>query len=234
MNCIIIEDQPPAQRVLKKYIEDIGSLTLKATFPDALQAMQYLKSEAVDLMFLDIHLPKISGIDFLKTLPNSPHVILTTAFSDYALESYEFNVVDYLLKPFSFQRFVKAVSKVPIKMQPEQNSEAIENNQQNRKELFIKSGYEHIKVMIEDIIYIKSDADYTEIHNAEKKYLSSEPLRYWLENLDQNQFVRIHKSFIINSSKIVKVSGNQVYLNNELTIPIGRSYKESFMGKFLK
>ena len=234
MKCIIIEDQPPAQRVLKKYIEDIGSLNLKATFSDAIQAIEFLKSEAVDLIFLDIHLPKISGIDFLKTMPNPPHVILTTAFSDYALESYEFNVVDYLLKPFSFQRFVKAVSKVPIKIQHEQALGAIENNLQTRKEIFIKSGYEHIKIMIEDIIYIKSDTDYTEIHNAEKKYLSSEPLRYWLENLDQKQFVRIHKSFIINSSKIVKVVGNQVYLNNDLTLPIGRAYKESFMGKFLK
>lgn len=234
MNCIIIEDQPPAQRVLKKYIEDIDSLNLKATFPDALQAMEYLKSETVDLIFLDIHLPKISGIDFLKTMPNPPHVILTTAFSDYALESYEFNVVDYLLKPFSFQRFVKAVSKVPLKIQHEQALGAIENNQQARKEIFIKSGYEHIKILIEDIIYINSDADYTEIHTSEKKYLSSEPLRYWLENLDQNQFVRIHKSFIINSSKIVKIAGNQVYLNNELAIPIGRAYKESFMEKFLK
>ena len=230
MNCIIIEDQPPAQRVLKKYIKDIGSLQLKATFSNAIQAMEFLKSESVDLIFLDIHLPKISGIEFLKAIPNPPHVILTTAFSDYALESYEFNVVDYLLKPFSFQRFVKAVSKVPVKNQAGQ----LENDQQVRKELFIKSGYEHIKVSIEDIVFIKSDADYTEIHTPNKKYLSSEPLRHWLEILDPKQFVRIHKSFIINSSKIVKVAGNQVYLKNEIILPIGRAYKESFAEKFLK
>ncbi|MGB5228874.1 MAG: response regulator, partial [Eudoraea sp.] len=113
MNCIIIEDQPPAQRILKKFIEDIGSLQLKGVFSDAIQAMEFLKTNSVDLMFLDIHLPKISGIDFLRTMPNPPFVILTTAFSDYALESYDLNVVDYLLKPFSFQRFVKAVSKIP-------------------------------------------------------------------------------------------------------------------------
>ncbi|MFT5167549.1 MAG: two-component SAPR family response regulator, partial [Saprospiraceae bacterium] len=118
MNCIIIEDQPPAQRILKKYINDIGSLNLIATFSDALQAMEFLKTEEVDLVFLDIHLPKISGIDFLKTMTNPPNVILTTAFSEYALESYEFNVVDYLLKPFSFQRFVKAVSKVSVENDP--------------------------------------------------------------------------------------------------------------------
>ena len=234
MNCIIIEDQPPAQRILKKYIEDIGSLNLKATFPDAIQAMEYLKSEPVDLIFLDIHLPKISGIDFLKTVPNPPHIILTTAFSDYALESYEFNVVDYLLKPFSFQRFVKAVSKISLKNQSESISRTTENQRQPRKEIFIKSGYEHIKITIDDILFIKSDADYTEIHTPQKKYLSSESLRYWLENLVQNQFVRIHKSFVINASKILKISGNQVYLDNEIVLPIGRAYKEAFTEKFLK
>ena len=231
MNCIIIEDQPPAQRILKKYIDDIGSLNLKATFSDAIQAMEYLKSESIDLIFLDIHLPKISGLDFLKTIPNPPNIILTTAFSEYALESYEFNVVDYLLKPFSFQRFVKAVAKVKMKNHDNQPQSA---EASIRKELFIKSGYEHLKVTVDDILYIKSDADYTELHTMVKKHLSAEPLRYWLETLDQNQFVRIHKSYIINTAKIEKISGNQVYLNNEIIIPIGRVYKETFTERFLK
>ena len=146
MNCIIIEDQPPAQRILKKYIEDLGTLKLKATFSNAIQAMDFLKTEEIDLIFLDIHLPKISGIDFLKSLSNPPSIILTTAFSEYALESYEFNVVDYLLKPFSFQRFVKAISKMPTK-NIGQVSEKLENS---KKEIFIKSGYEHIKVIIDN------------------------------------------------------------------------------------
>jgi len=230
MNCIIIEDQPPAQRILKKYIEDLGTLKLKATFSNAIQAMDFLKTEEIDLIFLDIHLPKISGIDFLKSLSNSPSIILTTAFSEYALESYEFNVVDYLLKPFSFQRFVKAISKMPTK-NIGQVSEKLENS---KKEIFIKSGYEHIKVIIDNIFYIKSDADYTEIFLADKKHLSSEPLRYWLENLDNNQFMRIHKSYIINTFKIEKVASNQVFLNEKMIIPIGRAFKESFAERFLK
>ncbi|MFK7772294.1 MAG: LytR/AlgR family response regulator transcription factor [Saprospiraceae bacterium] len=230
MNCIIIEDQPPAQRILKKYIEDIGTLQLKATFSNAIPAMDFLKTEEVDLIFLDIHLPKISGIDFLKALPNPPAVILTTAFSEYALESYEFNVMDYLLKPFSFQRFVKAISKIPSK-NINQSSDHQENS---RKEIFIKSGYEHIKITIDDILYIKSDADYTEIFLSDKKHLSSESLRYWLENLDNNQFMRIHKSYIINISKIEKVVSNQVFLNEKNIIPIGRAYKENFTARFLK
>lgn len=234
MNCIIIEDQPPAQRILKRYIKDIGTLELKATFSDAIQAMAFLQSESIDLIFLDIHLPKISGIDFLKTVPHPPAVILTTAFSDYALESYEFNVVDYLLKPFSFQRFVKAVSKVPLKKSSDPAQLQNPPPSQSRKEVFIKSGYEYIKITIDDISYIKSDADYTEIIVSEKKHLSSEPLRYWLEYLDPNHFSRVHKSYIVNISKIDKIAGNQIHLSAAVTIPIGRAYKEEFMKRFLK
>ncbi|GHB72961.1 LytR/AlgR family response regulator transcription factor [Persicitalea jodogahamensis] len=232
MNCIIIEDQPPAQRILKKYIEDIGTLHLAGTYSDAIQAMDYLKSAPVDLIFLDIHLPKISGIDFLKAVPELPPVILTTAFSDYALVSYDFSVVDYLLKPFSFQRFVKAVSKVPSHNTAE--SQLHESAAPVfRPKIFIKSGYEHIGIVTDDILYIKSDADYTEIFLPQKKHLSSEPLRNWLEVLDGRQFVRVHKSYIVNTTKIVKVSGNQIYLDDEAIVPIGRSYKEDFAEKFL-
>ncbi len=234
MNCIIIEDQPPAQRILKKYITDIGSLQLKGTFSDAIQAMEFLKTETIDLIFLDIHLPKISGIDFLKTMPNAPHVILTTAFPDYALESYEFSVVDYLLKPFSFQRFVKAVAKIPVKRQGSSIVNAIENETQTRNELFIKSGYEHIRISIEDIVYLKSDADYTEVFIRGKKILSTEPLRYWEENLEADQFIRVHKSYIIHTAKIEKIAGNQIYLEENIVIPIGRAYKEEFLKRVVR
>ncbi|NUQ26016.1 MAG: response regulator transcription factor [Saprospiraceae bacterium] len=231
MHCIIIEDQPPAQRILKKYIEDIGTLHLKATFADAIQALDYLKTEEVDLIFLDIHLPKISGLDFLKTVANPPHIILTTAFPDYALESYEFNVVDYLLKPFSFQRFVKAVAKVPVKITPAPMQATAENP---RREIFLKSGYEHIKITVDDILYLKSDTDYTELFLADKKHLSSEPLRYWEEMLDPRQFVRVHKSYIVNTAKIEKLSGNQLFLTDGKVIPVGRAYKEEFLRGFVR
>ena len=227
MNCIIIEDQPPAQRILKQYIQDIGTLHLKATFSDAVQAIDFLRTEPVDLIFLDIHLPKISGTEFLKTIPHPPPVILTTAFPDYALEGYELNVVDYLLKPFSFQRFVQAVAKVPTQAADESAPPA-------RRELFIKSGYERIKIAVDEIRYIQSDADYTEIIVAGKKYLSSEPLRHWLETLDAHQFVRIHKSYIINTARITKLVGNQAYLDNDTVLPIGRAYKDDFVRRFIQ
>lgn len=229
IRCIIIEDQPPAQRVLKKYINDVGSMDLRAIFADALQAIDFLRTEQVDLIFLDIHLPKISGIDFLKTLHHRPHVILTTAFSDYALESYEYNVLDYLLKPFSFERFLQAVSKLPTKAIKSGVEENHVFNATFPEIIFIKSGYEHLKIFVADILYIQSDSDYTEIYTEEKKYLSQEPLRYWQEQLDPNTFMRIHKSYILNIGKVKKITGNQVRLDEGSKLPIGRAFKEDFM-----
>lgn len=221
MNCIVIEDQLPAQRILKKYIQDMGTLTLQAAFTDALEAIQFLTTQDIDVIFLDIHLPKLSGIDFLKTLKNPPQIIFTTAFSEYALEGYDLNVVDYLLKPFSFQRFVQAVQKV-------KQTNTSENIAQTPAELFIKSGYEHIKIKITDILHIKSDTDYTEFVLENKKILSTEPLRYWEQTLKNSAFVRVHKSYLINTSKIEKVSSNQIYLGTATIIPIGRAYKDDF------
>ncbi|WP_425236112.1 LytR/AlgR family response regulator transcription factor [Ulvibacterium sp.] len=232
MNCIIIEDQPPAQRILKKFIADVGTLTLKEVFSDAISAMEFLKKEKVDLMFLDIHLPKISGIEFLKTLPHPPHVILTTAFPDYALEGYDLNVVDYLLKPFSFQRFLQAISKVPRISQMDEGGKITMENKL-KKEIYIKSGHEHIKIRISDIIHIQSDADYTEICTLKRKLLSNEPLRHWMDELEGLPFFRVHRSYIINSEKIERISGNLIYLINQNKVPIGRAYKEDFLKTLL-
>lgn len=248
MNCIIIEDQLPAQRILIKFIADMDSLNLIGTYSDALEAIKVIKSERIDLMFLDIHLPKLSGIDFLKSLPDPPQVILTTAFQDYALEGYDLNVVDYLLKPFSFQRFVKAVSKVnDLSTMPDGDalrtrferaesimikSNTLSNNE--AEEIYIKSGYDFIRVKTEDIIYIMADSDYTEIHLKNKKLVTSESLRHWEEFLLDKKFMRIHKSFIINVDKIEKFSGNQVFLENHVMIPIGRAYKNDFKERFIE
>ncbi|KAB1154538.1 LytR/AlgR family response regulator transcription factor [Tenacibaculum aiptasiae] len=230
--CIIVEDQPPAQRILQKYINDVGSLKLLETFSDGIEALSFLQNEEVDLIFLDIHLPKISGIDFLKTLKNNSQVILTTAFSDYALESYEYNVVDYLLKPFSFQRFVQAIHKSTSMLSTK--SEGKESKIVEVADTFLlKSGYDFVKVSSNDIIFIKSDADYTEIVTTEKTYLSSESMKNWLTKLPTS-FVQIHKSYIVNTSYLEKVSGNQVYISNEEVLPLGRAYKEDFLQKFVK
>lgn len=225
MKCIIIEDQPPAQRVLKKYIGDYGRLELVGTFTDAIDGMAFLQGNPVDLVFLDIHLPKLSGIEFLKTYPQAPAVILTTAFATFALESYELDVVDYLLKPFSFARFVKAVSKVPSK--PDRTT----GNEPETASIFIKSGHEFVKVVLSDILYIQSDNDYTEIFLPDTKLLSSESLKHWEKKLSEFHFIRTHKSYLVNASKITKIRSNHVLLGESNQIPLGRAYKPTFLAK---
>jgi DNA-binding LytR/AlgR family response regulator len=229
MRCIIVEDQPPAQRILRKFIQDVPTLQLVEVFSDGLKAMEFLNTESVDLMFLDIHLPKINGLDFLKSIPNPPNVILTTAFSEYALEGYDLNVVDYLLKPFSFQRFLQAVNKVNAKYEQEGSKSA----GIPLTEIYVKSSHEHIKVLVNDIYSITSDSDYTEIHLEDKKILSNEPLRHWVDVLGGNQFYQIHKSHIINTQKIDRISGNLVSLTNGAKIPMGRAYKDNFLKSIL-
>ncbi|MEM9547818.1 MAG: LytTR family DNA-binding domain-containing protein [Bacteroidota bacterium] len=227
MKCIIIEDQPPAQRILKKYIADYGSLELVGVFSDALRAMSYLKQHTVDLMFLDIHLPKLSGMDFLRSLQSPPSVILTTAYPDFALESYDLSVVDYLLKPFSFSRFVTAVGKVP-----DPNASTSTSPSQNGS-IFIKSGYEHIRVNLNDILYIKADNDYTEIHLDHKKHLSSESLKHWLESIGSEKLIQVHKSYLVNLGKIKKVSSTSIGVENDHIIPIGRAFKDEVIKRLI-
>ena len=228
---IIIEDQAPAQRILQKYIKDIGTLDLKGTFSNAVDAIVFLQNNTVDLIFLDIHLPKISGMDFLKTLQNAPQVILTTAFSEYALESYEYNVVDYLLKPYSFQRFIQAISK-SVSMLKTSAEVTIEKTPTSEDHFFIKIGHDLIKVNIQEILYFTSDEDYVKIVTQDKSYLSSDSLKTWLSKLTP-EFCQVHKSYIINTKHIKKISGNHIYVANDISIPIGRAYKEFFVSTFL-
>lgn len=232
--CIIIEDQPPAQRILQMYIRNIGNLELKGTFADALTALDFLKNNSIEIIFLDIHLPKISGIDFLKILPTKPKIILTTAFPDYALQSYELDVADYLLKPFSFERFVKAVSKVvyqkentPLQTPLPKQTAATEQF------LFVKTGKDYQKIDIAAIQFIKSNGDYTQLFTTNGKHLVSHPLKYWLDKLDATSFCQIHKSYLVNVQHISKVTGNQVCIGDNL-LPIGRTYREGFISEYLE
>ena len=225
--CIIIEDQPPAQRILKKYISNADNLILKGTFSNPLEAKNYLSKEKIDLIFLDIHLPKMSGLEFLKSVENHPKVILTTAYSEYALESYQYNVIDYLLKPFSYDRFLKSIQKVN-----NLDNKSQFFNKNNSNILYIKTGYEVLKIDSNEIYYIKSDGDYTEIFMETKKILTSDSLKNWLEKLKSN-FCQVHKSYIINEKHFNKLLKNQLYLNNDIVIPLGRAYKKTFIEKNL-
>jgi len=223
IHCIVIEDQEPAQRILKRYIQETSFLKLDYIFNNGIAALDYLKSHSVDLIFLDIHLPKLSGIDFLTILPVTPQIILTTAFPDYALKSYDFDVTDYLLKPFSFDRFSKAVLKV---QKLHQNHEIIPPENVPNSTL-VKIGYEYVTIIFNDILYIQSDGDYTQVHLKNQKLMTSHPLKYWQTILPEG-FYQIHRSFIIHTKYISKISGGKVFIENT-PLTIGRVYKKGFL-----
>ncbi len=223
ISCIVIEDQKPARRILQKYIGDINELDLKGVFSNALDAMEYLRNHQIDLIFLDIHLPKLSGIDFLTVLNKKPFVIITTAFPDYALQGYELEVVDYLLKPFSFERFLKAVLKV--ERLAESNSIFAESK--IPESILIKMRYDFVKIQFNDITHIQADGDYSIIFCKNRKHHVSYSLKYWKDNLPINQFIQVHRSYIVNLQLVNKFSSTQIEIEKAI-IPLGRVYKKKF------
>jgi len=226
--CIIIEDEPLAQNVLKKYIEEHPSLELVATCSDALEAQGLVQSKNVQLLFLDINLPKLSGIKFLKTLPYPPLVIFTTAYPEFAVEGFELDAVDYLLKPFSFERFLKAVNKALAKMQ----SSVIAMEDKNPDDfIFLKADKKIYKIDLEDILYAEATGDYAKVVTKDGPYITNITLKKLLEELPANRFIRVHKSYIISTSKIKFFEGNYVKVGNT-DIPIGAAYREEIFARW--
>ncbi|MDN5204921.1 LytTR family DNA-binding domain-containing protein [Fulvivirgaceae bacterium BMA10] len=230
IRCVIIEDQLPAQKILIRYIEDLPELKLLTTFTNAVEAVSYLKKEKVDLIFLDIHLPKLSGLDFLKILPDRPKIILTTAYTDYALEGFELDVVDYLVKPISLERFIRAINKVNPSYASQAGLDPRDEYIEEEKPdsyIFVKDGREILKIFFDRIICIKASGDFVELITLDKKYLIAYTMKYWEELLSPKNFCRVHKSYIINLQKIDKIYGNSIYMQDH-TIPIGRSHRQAF------
>lgn len=227
ISCIIIEDQAPARRILKKYIQDTDLMDLRGEFSNALDALEYLRNHQVDLIFLDIHLPKLSGIDFLNLTPGKPFVIVTTAFPDYAVQGFEFDVADYLLKPFSFERFLKSILKVERLM----DNTSTAAGSKNSESIIIKVGYDFIKLQLDDIAYIQADGDYSRVFCRDKKYHVSHSLKYWRDELPGSQFIQVHRSYIVNLKLVDKTSSSQIEIE-EAKIPLGRVYKKNFQEAF--
>ena len=229
MNCIIIEDEIPAQNILKNYLGKLPNIELLATFNAAIEASPFLSANDVDVVFLDINLPDISGLDFIKTVKNPPAVIMTTAYPDYAVNSFELEtIVDYLVKPFSFERFYRAVKKAQQRMQPTISIPA----EASPQHLFLNVDKTLHKIIIDDILYIESDRNYITIVTKQGKHSYIDSLKNWSDKLDASRFVQVHKSFIINAKHVAKISGNEVYIE-ENRIPIGRTYKQELL-KHLK
>lgn len=231
IRCLIIDDEPLAIEVIKMHLSQLSELQLVATFSNPIEAIETLKNDTIDLIFLDIEMPLLSGIDFIKTIPNLPKVIFTTAYRNYAIESYELDVVDYLLKPISFSRFFKAINKfkalVALPVSTISTSEEIIANDH----IYVNVNKKFIKIKFEDILYIESIKDYIRIHLPNKSIVTKDAISNFEEKLP-SQFLRTHRSFIVNTMKITAFTKVDVEIG-DTEIPIGASYKEDVI-RFLR
>jgi len=229
IKCIIVDDEPPAQRVLENYIKEIPSLKLEGKCKNALEAMDVLMHKKIDIMFLDINMPKINGLDFLKTLKNPPAVIITTAYREYAVDGFELDVSDYLKKPFSLDRFIKAVNKVTEKLNMFHGISSPDNRTERVDSVFIKENKITYQIQIKDIIYIEGVGDYVKIITDSKTFLTKQTLKKTEQSLPTDRFIRVHKSFIVSISKITKIDGNTIYIG-KTGIPLGYGFQKTFWG----
>jgi DNA-binding LytR/AlgR family response regulator len=225
--CIIIEDEPLAAEVLQDYIRQVPFLKLACCCSDAFYAMESLQQFDIDLMFLDIHLPKMKGLDLIKVLKKPPKIIITSAYQEYALQGYEFNVIDYLLKPIEFGRFLMAVNKI------EQTKQMVLPARPailpaERVYLFFNVGKKKVRVFIDEILYIESMKEYIRVNTKSKSVLTKFKLSQLDALLNENDFLRIHRSFIVAKDKIESFSATEVDIGGK-QLPIGRNYKESVM-----
>jgi two-component system LytT family response regulator len=223
INCIIIEDEPLAVKVLSDYVSETTFLQLQATFKDAILATDWLRQNTTDLIFLDIHLPKLKGMAFLKTLSHPPAVIITTAYHQYAVEGFNLNVTDYLLKPFEFERFLVAVNKVRT-AQSEKIKQPAEIPE-IKDHLFLNVQKKKVKILFSEIVYIESQREYIKIVTTKKEFVSKMSTNEIESILPPERFKRIHRSFIISTSKIESYTAEMVEVNG-VSIPVGRGYRD--------
>lgn len=219
IRCLIIDDEPSSQNVLKTFIDKIEYLDLIHVCNNAIEGLDFLKKEAIDLLFLDINMPQLSGISFYKSLQNPPKVIFTTAYSEFALEGFELNAIDYLLKPFSFERFVKAVTKVNLYFD------------KKTEYILIKSDKKIHQININDVFFIESLGDYVKVFTENDFLITYKTLKVMYDSLTKNQFIQVHKSYIINKNKLEYIEGN-VAIINSYKIPLGQKYKKDFLDSF--
>ena len=231
IKCLITDDEPLAMDVLENYINQLDTLELAGRCNNALEALGFLQKNKVDLLFLDIQMPKLTGIDFLKTLRNPPKVIFTTDYRDYALEGFELNVLDYLLKPVSFERFIIAVNKyhsfVPANNLPTVIAPPMPTAGEEPF-IYLKSDKKMVKIFLKDILYIESLKDYVKVKTAEREVITYQKISYLEEKLPDEKFLRIHRSFIIAVNKIKSFNTSFIDIGVE-EIPIGRLYKTEVM-----
>lgn len=239
INCIIIDDEPLARKGLKEYISDVDFLQLIGEFDNPLKAADLLNKGHIQLLFLDIQMPKITGLEFFRTLQHAPPVIFTTAFPQYALDGFELNALDYLVKPISFDRFLKAALRAREYYEVRKKNEtvtAVESAPADH--FFIKADNKLVKILFDEILFVEALQNYVTLHTTEKKYITYLTFKSVEEYLPSNRFIKVHKSFIVSAAKIDSIEANDIRVGQH-HIPISRNLKEEVMerllkGKFLK
>lgn len=233
LTCIVVDDESLAGDILEQYINKSGTIELKRIFNSALQAKQFLAENVVDILFLDIEMPGITGIDFLRSLPTPPVTVFTTAYRDYAYEGYELGVIDFLLKPISFERFSTALQKIKDFISLKDEGTLIEDNNRELGSVFVKSGVQRIKLHFEDVTHIQGLKDYAIIYHAGGKIVIKGSVKSMHDIFPEQHFMRVHKSFIVAKNKIIRIEKNKIVLKN-FNVPVGRSYKEDLEKYILK
>lgn len=228
LQCIIADDEPIARQILENYIADTPQLELVASCKNAFEVLEILQEKPVDLLFLDINMPKLSGLSFLKTMSSRPNVIITTAYPEFAVEGFELSVIDYLLKPFSLERFLQAVLKVQ-KNRPSSVEKVITEEAEVKTSIFVKSDKKIIKVNFESISHVEAYGNYIKIY-TDKMILTPQTLSDFLDQLPDS-FLRIHKSFVINFNHLKLIDGNQIILQDNIKLPIGKSYRKAILDR---
>ncbi|PLX01425.1 MAG: DNA-binding response regulator [Marinilabiliales bacterium] len=223
INCIIIEDEYPAVEILKGFIGKVSTLEVKESFDNALSAIAYLSKNKVDVIFLDIQLPELNGIDFIKTLVNPPLIVITSAYNEHAIEAFELVVFDYLLKPFSFQRFIKTINRINEHFESGNN----EVNDQDNKHIYVKENRQNIKINIDDIVYIESQKEYVKIVCEENEVKTKMGISK-IEDIMSDSMLRVHRSFMVSLNKVTSFTKNQIFLKDHI-IPIGKYYQKEVL-----
>ncbi|WP_207514739.1 LytR/AlgR family response regulator transcription factor [Longitalea luteola] len=231
IKCIVIDDEQPARELITLHCSTLHDFRVLATFDNALDGFNFLQKNAIDLLFLDIQMPRVTGLELIRSLKVCPKIILTTAYRDYAVEAFELDVMDYLIKPVTRERFMKAISRFNF-YNHTRVEKATTTNSYDEAYIFLKVGKGQIKLYLKDILYIEGLKDFIKVHTVQKVVVASERLSYMEDKLPENKFARLHKSFIAAIDKITGVQAEQISIGSA-TIPIGRVYKNEFLKKVL-
>jgi two-component system, LytTR family, response regulator len=230
IKCLIVDDEPPARDVLRRYIQTVPALSLSGECANAIEAMSFLQHQTVDLLFLDIHMPQLKGIELVKILSNPPKIIFTTAYSEYALEGYNLDIIDYLLKPIQFERFLKAVNKAFQLAKPAASAVQANVIEESRKEpyIYLRADRKMIKVLLQDILYVESMKDYIKVYTSNGTIVTKQSITSMEAMLPETSFIRTHRSFIASVDKIKSFTPELIEIE-KAEIPIGKLYRTSVL-----